>query len=405
METSGINYLRSKLANRTERVRIRYKYYEMKSVARDFQISTPPQLAWLFSSLGWCAKAVDALADRLTFNGFENDTFKINEIFVINNPDVLPDSAILSALISSCSFVYISMGDDGYPRLQVIDGGNATGIIDPITGMLREGYAVLDRDELGRPNLEAYFVPGATTYFVNGEEAYTIRNNVKYPLLVPIIYRPDDKRHFGHSRISRACMSLQDSALRTIKRSEIASEFYSFPQKYVTGLAQDAEAMDKWKATMSSLITFTKDDEGDHPVLGQFQSASFEPHIKQLNMFASLFAGETGLTLDDLGFATGNPSSADAIKSAHENLRMAARKAQRCFGSGFLNVGIVSACLRDDFDYDRKAFYSTKAKWSPVFEPDGSALSGIGDALIKIAQVLPDAITPSVLTDLTGIEL
>lgn len=405
MEATGINYLRAKLAQKSARVKTRYKYYEMKNIAKDFQLSTPPQLAWVFSSLGWCSKSVDALADRLTFREFSKDDFNIGEIYSMNNPDVLFDSAILSALISSCSFIYISTGDDGYPRMQVIDGGNATGIIDPITGLLKEGYAVLDRDEFGKPKLEAYFLPGRTEYLEKGKESIAIENNVPYPLLVPIIYRPDDKRPFGHSRISRACMSLQDSALRTIKRSEIAAEFYSYPQKYVTGLSQDAEQMDKWKATMSSLITFTKDDEGDHPVIGQFQASSFTPHIEQLRMFASLFAGETGLTMDDLGFATGNPASAEAIKSAHENLRLSARKAQRCFGSGFLNAGMVAACLRDDFDYKRDAFFDTKAEWSPVFEPDGSALSGIGDALIKIAQVIPEAITPAVLRDLTGLDV
>lgn len=404
MEYLGIGYLRHKLSNKEGRVKLRYRYYEMKSKAADFQISTPPQLAWVFGSLGWCGKAVDALADRLVFNGFKNDTFNFGEIFQLNNPDVFFDSAILSALISSCCFIYISKGADGYPRLQVVDGSNATGIIDPITGLLKEGYAVLERDEYGRATIEAYFTAGETVYIENGKEPYFIKNNAPYPLLVPVIYRPDDKRPFGHSRISRACMSLQDSALRTIKRSEIAAEFYSYPQKYVTGLAQDAEIADKWKATMSSIITFDKDDDGDHPVIGQFQSSSFTPHLEQLKMFASLFGGETGLTLDDLGFATGNPSSADAIKSAHENLRMTARKAQRCFGSGFLNVGMVAACLRDEYAYERKAFYQTTPSWKPVFEPDGSALSGIGDAFIKVNQAIPDTLTPEMFKELTGLE-
>lgn len=149
-------------------------------------------------------------------------------------------------------------------------------------------------------------------------------------------------------------MSIVNSALRTIKRSEISAEFYSFPQKYVTGLSENAEPLEKWKATMSSLITFTKDDDGDNPTLGQFTQLSMSPHTEQLRMFASLFAGETGLTLDDLGFATENPSSAEAIKASHENLRLTARKAQRTFGSGFLNVGYLSACLRDNFDYRRE---------------------------------------------------
>ena len=73
-----------------------------------------------------------------------------------------------------------------------------------------------------------------------------------------------------------------------------------------------------------------------------------EPHISQFKMYAAAFAGETGLTMDDLGFATENPSSAEAIKASHETLRLTARKAQRTFGSGFMNVGYLAACLRDD---------------------------------------------------------
>lgn len=354
-------------------------------------------------SLGWCAKAVDSMSDRLQFRGFKNDNFNIMQIYQMNNPDVLFDSAIKSALISSCCFIYISTGADGFPRLQVIDGSNATGVIDPITNLLKEGYAVLSRDDYGNPTVEAYFVKGRTDFIYADGTVESISNNVSYPLLVPIIYRPDAIRPFGHSRISRACMDIQNSAIRTIKRSEIAAEFYSFPQKYVTGLSEDAEPMDKWKATMSSLLAFTKDEDGDHPILGQFNAQSMTPHLEQLKLFASLFGGETGLTLDDLGFASGNPSSSDAIKAAHENLRLSARKAQNYFSSGLLNVGMLAASLRDEFGYDRKAFCDTTAAWNPVFEPDGSALSGIGDAVIKIAQTFPDYLTEEKLADLIGL--
>lgn len=199
-------------------------------------------------------------------------------------------------------------------------------------------------------------------------------------------------------------MALQDSAIRTIKRSEISAEFYSVPQKYVTGLSRDAEPLDKWRASMSTLLTFTKDEDGDKPVLGQFSQQSMSPHIEQLKMFASAFAGETGLTLDDLGFSTVNPSSADAIKNGHESLRMSARKAQDNFGSGFLNVGIVAASIRDDMTYERKAFYRTKAVWYPVFEPDGAGLSSIGDGAIKINQSVPNFFDAQSLSDLTGID-
>lgn len=401
----GIEYLRRKLALKRVRVRKRYAFYEMKNITKDLGISSPPSLRYWFSSLGWCAKAVDSLADRIVFGEFDDDNFALNEIFNMNNPDTFFDSATLSALVSSCCFVYVSADDTGYPQLQVIDGGRATGMIDPITGLLNEGYAIMSVDDSDNPTLEAYFKAGETHYYRKGEkEIEIVENDAPYPLLVPIIHRPDAKREFGHSRISRACMSIMSSAIRTVKRSEIAAEFYSFPQKYVTGLSEDTECLDKWKSTMSSMMSFTKDEDGDSPQLGQFTQQSMTPHLEQLKMFAALFAGETGLTLDDLGFATENPSSSEAIKASHENLRLMARKAQRNFGSGFLNVGYLAACLRDEFPYQRRQLYLTRPTWEPIFEPDMAALSGIGDGALKVNQAVPGYFGANNLRSLTGIK-
>lgn len=397
----GVEYLKKKLSQKRIRVKTRYQYYEMKNRIKDLMISTPPELRAFQSVTGWCGKAVDNLADRIVFRGFADDNFDIGEIFKMNNPDTFFDSAVLSALISSCCFVYISEYDNGIPKLEIIDGSNATGIIDQATGLLKEGYAVLERDDYNNPAIEAYFTAGNIMIIQNGN-IRNIPNNVPHPLLAPIIFRPDAVRPFGHSRISRSCMDIVDSAMRTIKRSEIAAEFYSFPQKWVVGTSQDADPLDKWRAAMSALIEITKDDEGDKPTFGQFQQQSMAPHLDQLKMFAGLFAGETGLTLDDLGFPTENPSSAEAIKASHENLRLVARKAQRTFGTGFLNVGYLAACLRDDFPYERRQFYLTKPKWEPVFEPDAAALSSYGDGAIKINQAIPGYIDESKMRDFVG---
>lgn len=401
-EIYGIDYLRRRLADKQTRVLLRYKYYEMKNNAQDFSSLAPEKFKGLKETVGWCAKAVDSLADRLQFDEFQNDEFNLSEIFLSNNQDILIDSAVLSALISACSFVYIRE-DNGYPRLQVIDGSNATGIIDPVTNLLTEGYAVLERDSMGVVKTEAYFMAGMTEIYSHGVLVQRIPNAAPYALLVPIIYRPDAKRPFGHSRISRACIAYTQTALRTIKCSEVSAEFYSFPQKYVLGLSEDAEFNNRL-ATISSFLNFTKDGDGDHPIVGQFQQQSMTPYTEQLRTLASLFAGETGLTLDDLGFATENPSSAEAIKAGHENLRLTARKAQRTFGTGLLNVGYLAVCIRDRYAYQRDAFRDTKVAWLPIFEPDAAALSGVGDAILKINQAVPDYLGARNIKALTGME-
>ena len=400
---TGYEGLKKKLAVKKTRVNLRYRYYEMKNLTPDFGISTPPDLQHFMNVLGWCAKAVDGLADRLSFQRFEDDVFDMNGLYQANNQDVLVDSAILGALISSCDFIYITAGTNGFPQMRVIDGRHATGVIDPLNNMLKEGYAVLEFDDMDRPLTEAYFLPGRTTIYEAGKKRYTVKNPAPYPLLVPVINRPDAVRPFGHSRISRACMSIVGSAVRTVKRSEISAEFYSYPQKYILGMDENAENMDKWKATMSSMLRIDKDEDGGHPVVGQFQQQSMTPHVEQLRMFAGLFAGETGLTLDDLGFPSQNPSSAESIKASHETLRLTARKAQNTLGVGLLNAGYLAACVRDNYPYLRKQVASTRLRWNPIFEPDASMLSGIGDAVGKIQTAFPSYFTEDKLNELTGI--
>lgn len=402
----GMEYLRRKLNQKRQRVNLRYKYYDMKNYTRDFGISTPPELRAFNSSLGWCAKAVDSLADRVVFNEFRNDILAMNEIYQMNNPDILFRSAELSAMIAGCAFIYIQPAEkkNEAPLMQVIDGANATGIIDTVTGLLKEGYAVLERDQYGVVKTEAYFLPNETqVHYKDKSYMDIIRHEVVYPLLVPVIYRPGAKRPFGHSRISRACMSLMSSAIRTMKRSEISAEFFSYPQKWVTGLSEDNEIADKWRATMATLIAITKDEDGDKPTFGQFMQQSMTPHVDHLKMFASMFAGETGLTLDDLGFPTANPSSADAIKAAHDSLRLTARAAQRSFGSGFRNAGYLAACLRDEHMYNRSAACKAIATWEPIFEPDASMLSSIGDGVLKLNQAVEGYVDEETMGDLTGI--
>lgn len=403
-EYYGIEWLRNLLNAKSTRVKLRYEYYDMKNSFFSSNTIIPSDFKTLANVLGWCAKAVDTLTGRLVFDGFTDDDFYIGEIFELNNSDILYRSAINDALIGSCSFVYISEGEDGFPRLQVIDGGSATGIIDPTTSLLREGYAVLERDiqplGLGKPTVEAYFTAGRTQIIRNGKPAETYTSKAPYALLVPMVFKPNARRPLGHSRISRACMSLMRQAARTLWRSEVSAEFYSFPQKYILGTSSELE-LDNRAATISSFLRIDKDEDGDRPTIGQFQQQSMLPYTEQVKMFASAFAGEADLTLDDLGFSTANPSTAEAWEASHENLANTVRDAQKTFGSCFKNVGYLAACLRDKQAYSRKMMSRLTPEWlPPPLSP--SRLSALGDAVGKLQQAFPDYFDERKLHRLTG---
>lgn len=399
----GIEYLRRKLKEKRNRGLVRYRYYDMKHWAPQVDPTMPRNLQNCLNVMGWCGNAVDQLADRLVFREFRGDDFEINEFFAANNADIFFDSAVLGALITACDFAYVYEKASGVPGLRVIDGTNATGVMDLNTMLLAEGYAILEVDqETNLPTLEAYFLPEQTDYYVRGQFDHTEKNPAGTPLLVPIVNRPDAKREFGHSRISRACMGYMNSALQTIRKSEVAAYFYSYPQRYALGF--DApEDFDRWKASMTAILTIGRDGNENMPQVGQFPQQSMAPYMDHLKMFAALFAGETGLTMDDLGFVQANPTSDDAIQSSHEALRLKARKSQRGFGACFKNVGYTAACLRDRVHYDRAAFASLTPIWEPIFEPTMSRIGALGDAAFKINEAIPGYVDTNTIYDLTGI--
>lgn len=410
MAYKGIEYLKALLKDKQKRVDTCYKYYNQKDEMDDSQaITENKKMQQITKKVGWIPKAVDSLANRLQFSSFgHDDELLVNDIFVRNNRDVLFKTMFKGAIISSCDFVYISKNTDGTARLQVIDGYNATGVIDTSTMLLTEGYAVLERDGYtGHPSLEAYFTKGKTQYFSNqdySEPIEEINNVLDYPLLVPVIYNPDATRPFGRSLISDSLMKYVDDAKETLRLMSVSSQFYSFPQKWVTGLDNRVKQFDKWKMAMSAMMAFSRDEDGNSPTVGQFQQQSMAPYNDQLKTLASMFAGETGLTLDDLGFTTSNPSSAEAIKATHESLRLIARSAQETFEVGIINVAFLAKSLESNFQFKRSQFAKLKIRWKPVFEIDATMLSGIGDGVIKINQSVDGYFDKESLEDLTGIE-
>ena len=403
----GREYLIQKLNTVSDHVQLRYEYYEKKNTNKVLAIAIPENLMRAFNSrLGWCAKAVDLLGDRLSVNRFKNDSFDMQTLYEDNNSDILFSSAIKGALISGCDFIYIYKDVTNRVRMQVVGGKNATGILDDTTALLKEGYAVLQRNPKDNAILmDAYFTPEYTEYR-DLSKGFTWRetHNTGYCMLVPIINEPKEGgKSFGHSRISKDMMNCQDGAEKLLTEIKILAEVNSWPQKWVTGLAEGTE-IDSLRATFSSMLRFDKDEDGDRPTLGQFAQMQFSDHIQMFDTFVSIFSGMSSLTRDDLGFVTENPSSAESKKAALESLRVIAGKCQRDFSVGFLNAGFVASCLRDGFNYSRNVIKDTKILWRPLVEPDASTLSSIGDGIIKINQSVPNFFTAENISDLLGID-
>jgi hypothetical protein len=290
-------------AGKLTRNMLKYRYYNGKNVLKDFGISIPPSLLSVETVVGWPQKAVDALAVRSRLNAFTGDATVTDELDGIARANDLYNTyrmAVVSELTHSCAAMTVTRGADGMPIIRAHSATTCAMLWDFDRHRIRCGVTVADVDEWGQPVAYNLYEDDCVVAFrrlAPGRWAWqAMPQPPSRPLMEPLIFRASLDRPFGMPRISRAVMSITDSAVRTALRSEISAEFFSIPQKYILGTDPNAEPINKWTAAMSAMLEITKDENGEKPTIGQFQQQSMTPHIEQLKMFAAMFAGETGLT-------------------------------------------------------------------------------------------------------------
>lgn len=367
----------------------RSHYYDAKHAVKNLGIAVPPYLQKLDIVLGWPAKAVDALALRVNHEGFvvptsRELTAEVEDIADLNAFDIESASAQVAALIHSLAFIFVSLGDEeaGEPDVVVAfrDALSATGLYDPRKRALSSALAIIETSESGEPTEMNLYTP---------EEVIILRQNANgvwdrpdrrphglgYVPVVPLVFKPRLGRPFGTSRITRPIMSITDSAMRTVLRSEVGAEFYAGPQRVLLGadesafMDQDGNLKSQWEAIIGRIwaIPMGEDANGDpvRPDVKQMPQVSMQPHTDHLRMFAAMFAGEAGLPLDELGIVQDNPSSAEAIYAAKESLLVEAEHAQTTFGRAYDRALRIALELR----LDRTIEDRVRSKWRDASTP------------------------------------
>lgn len=373
----------------------RQKTYDQKDLFKDLKISTPPQLRNLEACLGWGAKAVDVVSDRVLFErfvlpGMDENPFGLDEIVAENDFQVKFSQAATSALIHSCSFMVTSTGLDGEPDTMWLtrSAEQATGLWDARKNGLTSGLTV-SLDDSGDVDRMVAYLPDKTVelHERGGKFAVTVTANRigRIPMEV-LRFKPDLKRPFGRSRITPAVEYFIAGGVRSMVRSEIGAEFFAAPQRYGVGLDEESFDMDKWNAVMGRFLAVSRDEEGELPQLGQFPQHSMQPHNDHLRMWAAQMSGESSVPMNELGFVTDNPSSDAAIQSQRDPLRLIADKAIIGFKSALRNLAITSVMVRDGLSEVPDEMRRVSPWFAPTFQISDSAAS---DAALKQASVLP----------------
>ena len=338
-EQATLDELVEQLRVKTPRNLLRAAYYDGKHAHRDIGISTPPQMRRIATVLGWSAKSVDILNRRCHLEGFvspglDTSSVGLDELLEANRIDLEAPQAGVSSLIHATSFLVVTQGGEGEPPVLVTakDALSGTGRWNRRQRRLDAFLSIIDVDKKGKPSEIALYLPDLNITMAKDGGRWSIvdRSEHSYGVPVePLVYRPRLGRPFGSSRISRAVMSLHDSAIRTVLRSEVTAEIYSVPQRVMLGADEsifqnaDGSAISGWKSVLATIWGIPDDDDAANPRadIKEFSSAPQTPHVEQLRAWAALFAGETSIPITSLGIANeANPTSAEAYHASREDL-------------------------------------------------------------------------------------
>ena len=307
---------------------LRRRYYNGKNVLKDFGISIPPSLLNVETVVGWPQKAVDSMAVRCRFDGFKSPDAEVqvmlDDISRRSRLNTKFRQAAESTLIHSCSFATVTLDEERNPRIDFYSAEQAAAVWNDVAGRIEYGI-VLDMFTEGAPAMLTLYTSDVVIRAWDSGVGYWDWSyepiSMGRPTMVSLSYRPTFAKPFGQSRITRAVMSITDSAVREALRTEISAEFFTSPQKYLLGADRDAfEQTTKWEAYIGNIFAVGRDENGDLPQFGQLSQGSMQPHTDYMRSLAARFSGETNVPISTLGVIHDQPASAEAIYAANEPL-------------------------------------------------------------------------------------
>lgn len=405
-ELAALNALIATWWRKRPRNMLRNRYYDSHNRLKDLGISIPPPLRNIATYISWPAKAVDYMADRVVLEGF---TFKGADGHeeldaVMGECDFLSaySQAVSDALVSSFSLVSVTKGFPGEPDVVVSahSARDSAAIWDYRTNRIRCALVVADvrRGADGRvigPSLVNVFTRGEVITLAwrrNGRWVIEDRqqHSQGHTLVEAIRHSPRLGRPLGRSRISRAVMSITDSAVREALRAEVSAEFFTAPQKFVLGAKDDLfDDRPKWEAYIGNYFAVGPNEYGQNPTVGQFPQVSMQPHIDYERQLAARFAGETSVPISSLGVIHDNPSSAEAIYAAKEDIIIKAQNFNRENAPSLSRLAKLVMAVAEGTTVDKLSDIERSVR--PRFiSPDKPSIASVTDAAIKVASAVPD---------------
>lgn len=388
---------------------LRRQYRDMQATVDFLGASVPPYMRnQLDIVCGWPDKAVTSLASRCMWDGVtspsgEEDPLGAMSLLHANRFDLLVPELVDATLTYCCSFVVALPGDTaaGDPDV-VVTGADAlwaTGLWDVRRRGLEAGLLVDSADDNGKPTSVLLLTSEHVTRLALGDRGWVAVARMDHSLgrvpMEPLPYRPALGRPFGRSRISREVMSITDRVVRAGFRTEVSSDLYAAPALLLLGADEtmfqnsQGEKVPLWSWYMGRLKSLPKDEDGDKPDLQVIPQQSMEPFLAMKRALAAEFASATSLPISALGIVQDNPSSAEAIYAAKEDLVIEAQNTTRSIGYGLNRIVQDAICLRDGIPVSEMddEVRNLATRWRNPAMPSVVSQS---DAVVKQISAIPE---------------
>ena len=294
----------------------------------------------------WPQKAVDALADRIRLESLtvaEGDQAALDAVVRRNDLVSNFNRHVPVKLLYGCMAATVTRDGGGHARVRFHSAETFTALPSPdyTDGVVAGGLAIARRERTPWsngdtvPTIVNLHTPYNTGEFRQVDKGVWTYSHGETREELPTLYvfahnGTGTLAPFGQTRITRFVRTLADDAIRCMWHMQVSGAFYSMAKLYMTGLTDDqfdAVMENKSKYQLSRMLALTVGPDGTTPPnVGQLSGNSPQPFIDELRALACQFSGATGVPLNSLGIVQDNPSSAEAIQAAREDICLVAER-------------------------------------------------------------------------------
>lgn len=394
-------------------------YYEGDIEPKGIGIDNIPIDVHVDMQCDWPRKAVTSVSERARLDCF---TFAGNEAdptmsLIVRENDLVGsyNRHVSSELMHGCMFGTVGKTESG-AAVRFHTAETAAGIWDVANSRLASGFVIADSrrtpwsEKNPVPVQINMHVPGAVVIMRQPEYGKWVSERVETPLDRPLMelfaFRPTGVKPFGQTRITKTVRNISDEVVRTLQNMAVSAAFYAHPQKYLMGLTEeqyDSLVTSKWKLTIDSMLLGTRDEDGNTPVFGQLPAVSPQPYIDIVRSYAALFSGATGVPLNSLGIVQDNPSSAEAIAAAREDICIAAQDLIESNSVSLRNVALMAMAVAEDKTIEELSDQQ-KTVMAHFKDPSMPSIVSQADAMVKIAAADPTFAGTSVFYEQLGFD-